>query len=162
MWNLRQALAELTEPLSVLKLADDTTHKRLRVGLRALESGTVPVGLSQTDGELMVSPAVRLRNVAFGIDGAFPGALLPDAPRVREAAQLSAEDARSLHTQLVSDAKLNAGQEQAIEFAMRAPELACIHGPPGTVSAAGCSAVIASLTVCPCLECRAKLQPLSS
>ena len=30
------------------------------------------------------------------------------------------------------DTTLNASQQEAVKFALQSPEVACIHGPPGT------------------------------
>jgi hypothetical protein len=127
-------LAALGEAgLSVLKLADETTHKRLRLGMHALRSGTVPVPAAQTGGEFAPAPGLRLRDVAFR--EAALGMPLVTPPRVGQAAHLSEDEIERRRQSMVAVAGLNEGQEAAIDFAMRAPEFACIHGPPGTVSA---------------------------
>ena len=120
---------ELPEPLAVLKLVDETTHKRLRLGMKALNSLTLPVPLNQTGGAFVPSPAGAIRDVAFGL--AAP-TQLSIAPRTADAARMSNTEVGLLELAMKADAGLNAGQEAAIEFAMRCNAVACIHGPPGT------------------------------
>ena len=123
------ATQDLAEPLAVIKLVDETTHKRLRLGLKALESGTLPMSAGQTGGTFVPAPGTGIRDVAFGV---VPPRVLPIPPRENDAARLTNEEVSALETRMKADAGLNAGQEDAIDFAMRSSALACIHGPPGT------------------------------
>ena len=133
--RLSALLVETGGLLSVLKLVDETSHRRLSLGLKALRSGTLPLPPAQTAGAHTASPALGIRAVAFGErpPTTLAGLGLPGGPPMqRWAAGRSAAEASLLREQMVRRAGLNAGQEAAIDFAMAAGELAVIHGPPGT------------------------------
>ena len=121
------AAQPLSEPLAVLKLADETTYKRQRVGMHALNSCTLPLG--RTDGSFDPSPAAKVRDVAFGVS---PPQQLTVAPRTADASRLTNEEVSAMEAEMKAGAALNEGQEAAIDFAMRCASIACIHGPPGT------------------------------
>lgn len=123
---------DLAEPLALLKLVDETTHKRLRLGLNALRTGTLPLAAAQTGGSFVDAPGAApgaIRDVAFGV---APPRLLHVPPRVGDAARLTDDEVLAEEKRMKAEAGLNAGQEEAIDFAMRCSPVACIHGPPGT------------------------------
>ena len=120
---------DIPEPIALLKLVDETTHKRLRLGLKALRSGTMPLAAAQTGGTFVAAPGAAIRDVAFRN---APPRVLPVPPRVGEAARLTDDEIAAEEARMKAEAGLNAGQEDAIDFAMRSSALACIHGPPGT------------------------------
>eukprot|EP01043_Picozoa_sp_COSAG02_P055690 COSAG02_NODE_6501_length_3536_cov_2.031714_1_plen_705_part_10 len=122
----------IAEPLALLKLVDETTHKRLRLGLNALRTGTLPLTAAQTGGSFVDAPGAApgaIRDVAFGV---APPRVLEVPPRVGDAARLTDDEISAEEERMKAEAGLNAGQEEAIDFAMRCSALACIHGPPGT------------------------------
>ena len=55
---------DIAEPLALLKLVDETTHKRLRVGLNALRTGTLPLTASQTGGTFVDAPGAAVATSA--------------------------------------------------------------------------------------------------
>ncbi|XP_043202420.1 DNA-binding protein SMUBP-2-like isoform X2 [Amphibalanus amphitrite] len=95
-------------PLTVLKVANDITYRRLRAALEGLET-------------LVAGPAGLLRATLFG-----ETALEPPMPRLPP--QLLDPEGQ---LQLVNT-NLDASQRQAVEFVLRQKRLAIIHGPPGT------------------------------
>jgi hypothetical protein len=121
--------------LTLLKLANTVTHNRLCATARALlqaAAGEPPRG---PKGAAPVAPPARhlLRLLYGGLDGSDPATLasqMPLPPRQPGMEEGEAGDTgRPLRFQKEG---LNASQRAAIEFALRQPDLAVIHGPPGT------------------------------
>ncbi|CAM9164154.1 unnamed protein product, partial [Scytosiphon promiscuus] len=97
----------LRGPLRLDVVASEATHKKLMLGLDALEK--YPGG----------GPAERVINVLFGLE--------PPSAAGAAASGTGTEDA--LPTALRS---LNDSQREAVAFALSTRDVALIHGPPGT------------------------------
>ena len=93
---------ELSEPLTLCMLHNDVSYRRCQQALDAVRQGSAPAA------------ARALRE-----------ALLGEAP-------LAPAPALPLPETALFNTKLNAGQRDAVAFALAARPVACIHGPPGT------------------------------
>ncbi|KAG0698331.1 AAA domain-containing protein [Suillus ampliporus] len=101
---------DLPERCRVLKLANSVTYDRMDKTLDQLEKIAIPSARQSSDkGDYELTPLIR---VLLGISP--PSEKIPIA-------QLK-----------LFDDTLNLSQQQAVKFALEAPEVACIHGPPGT------------------------------
>ncbi|CAK7215845.1 hypothetical protein SCUCBS95973_002619 [Sporothrix curviconia] len=96
----------------LLKLADEVTHRRMATAMRALQ------GMPEAN----YTPLMR---VLFGLSS--PG--LPAATAAASAAATSAKVEQEVDW---VDPSLNDSQKDAVRFALALPEVALIHGPPGT------------------------------
>ncbi|CAK7229322.1 hypothetical protein SBRCBS47491_007206 [Sporothrix bragantina] len=90
----------------LLKLADEVTHKRMATVMRQLQS--MP--------EANYTPLMR---VLFGLS----------SPGLSGDTQKDEKDEKDVEW---VDPSLNDSQKDAVRFALRSPEVALIHGPPGT------------------------------
>ncbi|CAM9842860.1 unnamed protein product, partial [Choristocarpus tenellus] len=104
----------LRAPLRLDVVASEATHKKLMQGLDALE--TYPAG----------GPAERVRNVLFGLE---PHSL-PMPPTLMDLGNMPGPKSSGLEA--VINSALNDSQRAAVAFALESPEVALIHGPPGT------------------------------
>ncbi|OAX43735.1 P-loop containing nucleoside triphosphate hydrolase protein [Rhizopogon vinicolor AM-OR11-026] len=101
---------DLPERCRVLKLANSVTYDRMDKALDQLEKIAIPSLRQSSDkGDYELTPLTR---VLLGISP--PSAKMPIA---------------NLE---FFDESLNPSQQQAVRFALESPEVACIHGPPGT------------------------------
>ncbi|KAH9854233.1 P-loop containing nucleoside triphosphate hydrolase protein [Lenzites betulinus] len=100
----------IPERCRVVKLANSVTYDRMDKALNQLEKIVLPNADAKDDKFLpKMTPLVR---VLMGMT----------APSER----VPVKDLKFF------DPSLNASQQEAIRFAIGSPELACIHGPPGT------------------------------
>ncbi|KAI9064437.1 P-loop containing nucleoside triphosphate hydrolase protein [Trametes sanguinea] len=100
----------LPERSRVVKLANSVTFDRMDKALDQLEKVVLPIEVTKEDKFLpKMSPLIR---VLMG--------MAPPSERV------PVKDLKFF------DPSLNSSQQEAIRFAMGSPEVACIHGPPGT------------------------------
>lgn len=101
---------DLPDRCRVVKLANSVTYDRMEKALDQLEKLVVP---SATGGNPPAWPKMtKLVEVLMGTSE-------PTKPQ-------------PLKDVTFFDATLNDSQKEAIKFAIAAPEVACIHGPPGT------------------------------
>ncbi|KAH7925357.1 P-loop containing nucleoside triphosphate hydrolase protein [Leucogyrophana mollusca] len=101
---------DLPERCRVVKLANSITYDRMDKALDRLEKTVLPSSRQTTDkGNYELTPLIR---VLLGMSS--PSEKLPVA------------DLRYF------DDSLNPSQQRAVKFALESPEVACIHGPPGT------------------------------
>ncbi|KAF7329748.1 AAA domain-containing protein [Mycena kentingensis (nom. inval.)] len=100
---------DLPERVRVVKLANSVTYDRMDKTMDQLEK----IVLGQSD-EKFAPEKLRLVQV-----------LLAMSPR-------TADIANPLPNLAFFDSTLNSSQQDAVRFALTAPEVACIHGPPGT------------------------------
>ena len=101
--------SELEDRLvTVLKVANDVTYRRLRAALEALQT-------------TLHGPAGHLRAALFG-----EVALEPPTPRLPPQLVDAQGELR------LANPRLDPSQRQAVEFALQQRRLAVIHGPPGT------------------------------
>ncbi|KAG6914845.1 hypothetical protein DXG01_014977 [Tephrocybe rancida] len=98
---------DLPERCRVVKLANSVTYDRMEKALERLEKRlTLP-----KDDKASIE-SLHLTKVLMGVE-----------PRsVRE----------SIHDLKFFDDGLNTSQKEAVKFCLESPEVACIHGPPGT------------------------------
>ncbi|KAI0647054.1 P-loop containing nucleoside triphosphate hydrolase protein [Trametes meyenii] len=100
----------LPERSRVVKLANSATYDRMDKALDQLEKIVLPNSDAKEDKFLpKMSPLIR---VLMGM--AAPSARI------------------SVKNLAFFDSSLNDSQKEAIRFALESPEVACIHGPPGT------------------------------
>ncbi|KAG1737470.1 AAA domain-containing protein [Suillus paluster] len=101
---------DLPERCRLLKLANSVTYDRMDKALNQLEKIVIPSSRQSNDkGDYEMTPLIR---VLLGISS--PSEKIPIAqPKF-------------------FDDYLNPSQQQAVRFALESPEVACIHGPPGT------------------------------
>ncbi|KAL7283392.1 hypothetical protein ACG7TL_002822 [Trametes sanguinea] len=100
----------LPDRCRVVKLANSVTFDRMDKALDQLEKVVLPNEVTKEDKFLpKMTPLIR---VLMG--------MAPPSERI------PVKDLRFF------DPSLNASQQEAIRFAMESPEVACIHGPPGT------------------------------
>ncbi|PFH51125.1 hypothetical protein AMATHDRAFT_143203 [Amanita thiersii Skay4041] len=97
---------DLSERCRVVKLANSITYDRMDDAIDQLEKRLNGQDTNTT------SEQMRLTQVLLGV--IFPSARVP------------INDLQFL------DPSLNSSQKEAVRFALESPELACIHGPPGT------------------------------
>ncbi|ERS95582.1 hypothetical protein HMPREF1624_08098 [Sporothrix schenckii ATCC 58251] len=90
----------------LLKLADEVTHKRMASTMRAIQN-------------MPAADYTPLMRVLFGLSS--PGL-----------ATTTTADAAAANAVEWVDPTLNDSQKDAVRFALAAPEVALIHGPPGT------------------------------
>ncbi|KAI0088229.1 P-loop containing nucleoside triphosphate hydrolase protein [Irpex rosettiformis] len=102
--------ADLPDRCRVVKLANSVTYDRMEKALDMLEKIALPDSSSASDKN--VPQMTSLIRVLLGIS--HPSDKLP------------IEDIKFF------DTTLNASQQEAVKFALESPEVACIHGPPGT------------------------------
>ncbi|TFY66820.1 hypothetical protein EVG20_g4274 [Dentipellis fragilis] len=102
---------DLPERCRVLKLANSVTYDRMEKTLDQLERATVLT--SQSGGDTKSS--------------------LEQTPVMRVLLGMS-EPSKAIPVKDLSffDPSLNPSQQEAIKFCLESPEVACIHGPPGT------------------------------
>ncbi|KAI0709241.1 P-loop containing nucleoside triphosphate hydrolase protein [Earliella scabrosa] len=100
---------DLSDRCRVVKLANSVTYDRMDKGLNQLEK------------------------VVLGFDDEEEESLPMETPLVRVLMGMSAPSERRPVKELsFFDQSLNSSQQEAIRFALESPEVACIHGPPGT------------------------------
>ncbi|KAI0374894.1 P-loop containing nucleoside triphosphate hydrolase protein [Pilatotrama ljubarskyi] len=100
----------IPERSRVVKLANSVTYDRMDKALDQLEKVVLPNSDAKEDKFLpKMTPLIR---VLMG--------MAPPSDRV------PVKDLKFF------DGSLNASQQEAIRFALESPEVACIHGPPGT------------------------------
>lgn len=101
---------DLPDRCRVVKLANSVTYDRMDKALNQLEKVVLPNSDAKEDKFLPnMTPLVR---VLMGME--------PPSDRVQ------VKDIKFF------DQSLNPSQQEAIRFALGSPEVACIHGPPGT------------------------------
>ncbi|KAI0685178.1 AAA domain-containing protein [Cytidiella melzeri] len=101
---------DLPDRCRVLKLANSVTYDRMDKALNQLEKVALPDTSSAPDTNLpLINPLIR---VLLGMSQ--PSDQIP------------------ITNISFFDPTLNASQQEAIKFALQSPEVACIHGPPGT------------------------------
>ncbi|KAJ7672544.1 P-loop containing nucleoside triphosphate hydrolase protein [Mycena polygramma] len=98
---------DLPERCRVLKLANSVTYDRMDKTVDQLER--ITSGISD---EKVTVEKHRLIQVLLAMTVRSEGSPIPDVQFFDEA--------------------LNASQKEAVKFCLQAPEVACIHGPPGT------------------------------
>ncbi|KAF8960877.1 AAA domain-containing protein [Flammula alnicola] len=98
---------DLPERCRVLKLANSVTYDRMDKAIDQLERIILPSGDGKSAGQL-----TSLIQVLLGMK--------PPAPKDR------------IENLTVFDDTLNDSQKAAVRFCLESPEVACIHGPPGT------------------------------
>ncbi|KAH9946114.1 P-loop containing nucleoside triphosphate hydrolase protein [Epithele typhae] len=100
----------LPDRCSVVKLANSVTYDRMDKALTQLEKVILPNSESREDKFL--PKQTPLMRVLLGV--------VPPSERV------------VFKDMKFFDPSLNSSQQEAIRFALGSPEVACIHGPPGT------------------------------
>ncbi|KAG2136029.1 AAA domain-containing protein [Suillus clintonianus] len=101
---------DFPERCRVLKLANSVTYDRMNKTLDQLEKIGIPSSRQSSDkGDYELTPLIQ---VLLGIS--------PPSERTPMAELKFFDDS------------LNPSQQQAVKFALESPEVACIHGPPGT------------------------------
>ncbi|KAI0826200.1 P-loop containing nucleoside triphosphate hydrolase protein [Irpex lacteus] len=101
---------DLPDRCRVVKLANSVTYDRMEKALNTLEKIALPDNNSTNDKNLpRMTPLIR---VLLGMDQ--PSDNLP------------------IKNIDFFDTTLNLSQQDAVKFALQSPEVACIHGPPGT------------------------------
>lgn len=101
---------EIPDRCRVLKLANTTTYDRMEKTIKLLQRAAVPDSSSDSGkGPQIHTPLMR---VLLGMS--------PPSERI------PVKDIKFF------DSSLNPSQQEAVRFAMESPEVACIHGPPGT------------------------------
>ncbi|KAA1474386.1 P-loop containing nucleoside triphosphate hydrolase protein [Dentipellis sp. KUC8613] len=102
---------DLPERCRVLKLANSVTYDRMEKTLDQLERATVSASQSNGDAKSSIEQTPVMR-VLLGMSE-------PSKP-------IPVKDLSFF------DPSLNPSQKEAIKFCLESPEVACIHGPPGT------------------------------
>ncbi|KII91711.1 hypothetical protein PLICRDRAFT_173519 [Plicaturopsis crispa FD-325 SS-3] len=115
---------DLPERCRVLKLANSVTYDRMDKALDDLEKTALPSGSGKPPQDLST-----LMQVLLGLK--TPSAKTP------------------VSDLQFYDENLNASQKEAIKFALESPEVACIHGPPGTGKTHTLIEIIRQLTAAP-------------
>ncbi|KAJ7639809.1 P-loop containing nucleoside triphosphate hydrolase protein [Mycena polygramma] len=105
---------DLPERCRVLKLANSVTYDRITSGISVCFSAVWLLGieLNCSQDEKVTAEKHRLIQVLLAMTVRSEGSPIPDVQFFDEA--------------------LNASQKEAVKFCLQAPEVACIHGPPGT------------------------------
>ncbi|PPQ95376.1 hypothetical protein CVT26_008221 [Gymnopilus dilepis] len=98
---------DLPERCRVVKLANSVTYDRMDKAMDQLEKIVLPSGDGKTIGQLN-----DLIQVLLGMKPPSPKQKIDNIP--------------------FFDETLNESQKAAIKFCLESPEVACIHGPPGT------------------------------
>ncbi|KAG5636874.1 hypothetical protein H0H81_006535 [Sphagnurus paluster] len=98
---------DLPERCRIVKLANSVTYDRMEKALDRLERR-----VTGPKDEKASSESIRLTQVLLG--------LTPRTPR------------QPIADVQFFDESLNSSQKEAIKFCLESPEVACIHGPPGT------------------------------
>ncbi|KAI0080422.1 P-loop containing nucleoside triphosphate hydrolase protein [Panus rudis PR-1116 ss-1] len=101
---------DLPERCRVLKLANSVTYDRMEKTLDTLEKVALP-GLSNKENK-NVPQSTPLIRVLLGLQ--------------------DVSKPNPVQTITFFDETLNPSQREAVKFALESPEVACIHGPPGT------------------------------
>ncbi|KAF8892891.1 AAA domain-containing protein [Infundibulicybe gibba] len=114
---------DLPERCRLLKLANSVTYDRMDKAIDQLER------LVGGDSGIYHANLTNLSRVLLGIQP--PSEKIP------------------VHNIEFFDPNLNASQQQAVKFALESPEVACIHGPPGTGKTHTLIEVIRQLTMAP-------------
>ncbi|PCH37521.1 hypothetical protein WOLCODRAFT_92409 [Wolfiporia cocos MD-104 SS10] len=101
---------DLPERCRLVKLANSVTYDRMDKTLDLLEKVVLPNSVTSNDKNIpTLTPLIR---VLMGM--AAPSARVP------------------VEGLTFFDESLNPSQREAVKFALESPEVACIHGPPGT------------------------------
>ncbi|KAI0050286.1 P-loop containing nucleoside triphosphate hydrolase protein [Auriscalpium vulgare] len=103
---------DLPERCRVVKVANSVTYDRMAKTLDQLERLLVPTSATSATGNASKDDFSRLAEVLLGITKRSPKLTL-----------------KAIN---FFDETLNDSQKEAIQFALESPEVACIHGPPGT------------------------------
>ncbi|WVR06790.1 hypothetical protein IAU60_003825 [Kwoniella sp. DSM 27419] len=111
---------DLPERLRLLKLANSVTFDRMDKTLMHLRRLVLPE-------QGAPSPHAQNFSLINSLLGVQVPAWSPDIPPVTA----KEGDASSIGVQWYDD-KLNESQKEAIEFCLKANDVACVHGPPGT------------------------------
>ncbi|KAF9485626.1 P-loop containing nucleoside triphosphate hydrolase protein [Pholiota conissans] len=98
---------DLPERCRVVKLANSVTYDRMDKAINQLEKTIIPSGDPKAGGELTTLIQVLL-------------AMKPPSTKER------------IDDLTFFDTSLNDSQKTAVRFCLESPEVACIHGPPGT------------------------------
>ncbi|ORX35634.1 putative DNA helicase [Kockovaella imperatae] len=112
---------DLPERLRLLKLANTVTFDRMDKTMLRLSKAIIPDSSVPTPD----TPNLSLIEVLLGIETPRWLNSVPETISSKEAGSPS-NDVQWLGT------ALNDSQKEAIEFCLKAQDLACIHGPPGT------------------------------
>ncbi|EIM87529.1 P-loop containing nucleoside triphosphate hydrolase protein [Stereum hirsutum FP-91666 SS1] len=105
---------DLPERCRIVKLANSVTYDRMEKTLDQLEKIAIPTSATGTHsgGGKNQPELTKLTEVLLGMS--------------RPSDRAPVKDLKFF------DSSLNDSQKEAIKFALESPELACIHGPPGT------------------------------
>ncbi|PIL23999.1 hypothetical protein GSI_13750 [Ganoderma sinense ZZ0214-1] len=101
---------DLPDRCRVVKLANSVTYDRMDKALNRLEEVVLPN--SDAKGDKFMPKMTPLVRVLMGMQSPSNRAQIKDLK--------------------FFDQSLNSSQQEAIRFALGSPEVACIHGPPGT------------------------------
>ncbi|KAH9942064.1 P-loop containing nucleoside triphosphate hydrolase protein [Amylocystis lapponica] len=101
---------DLPERCRVVKLANSVTYDRMEKALDQLEKVLLPN--PDTANDKFLPKITQLIRVLMGVS--------------ERSEKIPTQDLKFF------DESLNASQQDAVRFAMESPEVACIHGPPGT------------------------------
>ncbi|KAF8062300.1 P-loop containing nucleoside triphosphate hydrolase protein [Lyophyllum atratum] len=103
---------DLPERCRVVKLANSVTYDRMDKALDRLEKRVTGPKLTVRQDDKASVESIRLTQVLLGM-----------VPR---------SEKQPVQNLQFFDKILNASQKEAIKFCLESPEVACIHGPPGT------------------------------